>query len=165
MRYWGCVVMRTLKKNTQPIWYANYSGKTELTDEYGNSIGEYEITYTAPTKTAWNVAYIESEADVQMFGVQASDTVVIVAPKVGFTLTPESILWWGVTPTIKEDGTTDTAHNYRVVGIRPSLNAVKVYAQKVSVTRDVPQDPEDPEEPENPEIPEEPDVPVGGDDG
>ena len=145
--------MRMLVKNTQPIWYANYSGKTELTDEYGNSLGEYEITYTAPTKTAWNVAYIESEADVQMFGVQASDTVVIVAPKAGFTLTPESILWWGVTPTIKEDGTTDTAHNYRVVGIRPSLNTVKFYAQKVSVTQVVEQEPVVPEEPEVPEEP------------
>lgn len=145
--------MRTLSRNTQPIWYANYSGKTELTDEYDNSLGEYEITYTAPTKTAWNVAYIESEADVQMFGVQASDTVVIVADKAGFTLTPESILWWGVTPTIKEDGTTDTAHNYRVVGIRPSLNTVKVYAQKVSVTQVVKQEPIEPEEPEGPEEP------------
>ena len=99
------------------------------------------------------MAYIESEADVQMFGVQASDTVVIVADKAGFTLTPESILWWGVTPTIKEDGTTDTAHNYRVVGIRPSLNTVKVYAQKVSVTQVVEQEPVEPEEPEEPEEP------------
>ncbi len=145
--------MRTLNKNAQPIWYANYSGKTELTDEHENSLGEYEITYTAPTKTAWNVAYIESEADVQMFGVQASDTVVIVVDKAGFTLTPESILWWGVTPNIKADGTTDTAHNYRVVGIRPSLNTVKFYAQKVSVTQVVEQEPIDPEEPEGPEEP------------
>ena len=145
--------MRMLVKNAQPIWYANYSGKTELTDEYDNATGEYEITYTAPTKTAWNVAYIESEADVQMFGVQASDTVVIVADKAGFTLTPESILWWGITPTIKEDGTTDTAHNYRVVGIRPSLNTVKFYAQKVSVTQVVEQEPIGPEEPEVPEEP------------
>ena len=145
--------MRMLVKNAQPIWYANYSSKTELTDEYDNATGEYEITYTAPTKTAWNVAYIESEADVQMFGVQASDTVVIVADKAGFTLTPESILWYGITPTIKEDGTTDTAHNYRVVGIRPSLNTVKFYAQKVSVTQVVEQEPIDPEEPEGPEEP------------
>lgn len=145
--------MRMSERNKQPIWYANYSGKTELTDEYGNSLGEYEITYTAPTKTAWNVAYIESEADVQMFGVQANDTVVIVADKAGFTLTPESILWWGVTPIIKEDGTTDTPHNYRVVGIRPSLNTVKFYAQKVSVTQVVEQEQIDPEEPEGPEEP------------
>lgn len=142
--------MRTLVKNAQPIWYSNYSSKTELTDEDGNSLGEYEITYTAPTKTAWNVAYIESEADVQMFGVQASDTVVIVADKAGFTLTPESILWYGIAPTIKEDGTTDTAHNYRVVGIRPSLNTVRFYAQKVSVTQVVEQEPIEPEEPEIP---------------
>ena len=56
----------------------------------------------------------------------------------------------GVRRTIKEDGTTDTAHNYRVVGIRPSLNTVKFYAQKVSVTQVVEQEPIEPEEPEGP---------------
>jgi len=150
--------MRTLRRNTQPIWYANYSGKTELTDEYGNSLGEYEITYTAPTKTAWNVNVVESDADVAMFGVQAIDTIVGVAPRNGFPLDETSILWYGITPTIKEDGTTDTAHNYRVVGMRSSLNAVRFYAQRVDVTQVVAQEPvvdPDPEEPID-------DPPVGG---
>ena len=136
--------MRMLTKNKQTVWYSNYSGKSELKDEYGNNLGEWELTYTPPTKAAWNIRYAESDSEVQAFGVQARETIVIVAERAGFSLTQESVLWYGVEPTIKQDGTTDTAHNYRVVGIRPSLNTVKFYAQRVSVTQVVKQ--ETPEE-------------------
>ena len=150
--------MRTLNRNRQLIYYATFVSKTEIVDEYENATGEYKITYSAPVKAAWNVSVVESEADIAMFGVQAIDTIVGVADRAGFPLDETSILWYGITPTIKEDGTTDTAHNYRVVGIRPSLNTVKFYAQKVSVTQVVEQEPvvdPDPEEPID-------DPPVGG---
>ena len=49
---------------------------------------------------------VESDADVAMFGVQAIDTIVGVADRAGFPLDETSILWYGITPTIKEDGTT-----------------------------------------------------------
>ena len=145
--------MRTLNRNQQPIYYATFVSKTEIVDEYENATGEYKITYSAPVKAAWNVSVVESESDIAMFGVQALDAVVGVASRNGFPLDETSILWYGITPTIKEDGTTDTAHNDRVVGIRPSLNTVKFYAQKVSVTQVVEQEPIDPEEPEGPEEP------------
>ena len=145
--------MRTLNRNAQPIYYATFVSKTEIVDEYENATGEYKITYSAPVKAAWNVSVVESEADIAMFGVQAIDTIVGVAGRAGFPLDETSILWYGITPEIKQDGTTDTAHNYRVVGIRPSLNTVKFYAQKVSVTQVVEQEPIDPEEPEEPEEP------------
>ena len=145
--------MRFSERNRQPVWYSTFVSKTEIVDEYENATGEYKITYSAPVKAAWNVSVVESDADVAMFGVQAIDTIVGVADRAGFPLDETSILWYGITPTIKEDGTTDTAHNYRVVGIRPSLNTVKFYAQKVSVTQVVEQEPIDPEEPEGPEEP------------
>lgn len=133
--------MRLSERNKQPVWYANYVLRTAVKDEYGNETGESAITYSNPVKAAWNVNVVESDAEVMMFGVQAVDTIVMVAEKDGFPLSETSILWWGVTPTIKADGTTDTAHNYRVIGIRPSLDTVKFYAQKVEVTQVVPQEP------------------------
>jgi hypothetical protein len=142
--------MRLCERNKQSLWHANYVSHTEIVDEYNNATGEYTITYSAPTKAAWNVSVVESEAEVAMFGIQAIDTIVGVAEKDGFPLTETSILWHGITPVIKEDGTTDTAHNYRVVGIRPSLNTVRFYAQRVDVTQVVAQEPvvdPDPEEP------------------
>lgn len=142
--------MRALSRNQQPIYYATFVSKTEIKDEYDNATGEYAITYSAPVKAAWNVSVVQSDSEVAMFGVQSIDTIVGVAEKDGFPLDETSILWYGIAPEIKEDGTTDTAHNYRVVGIRPSLNTVKFYAQKVSVTQVVEQEPvvePDPEEP------------------
>jgi hypothetical protein len=145
--------MRILNRNKQPIHYATFASKEEILDEYGNPTGQYKLTYTTPQRASWNVGFVESDAEVEMFGIAASSTLRIVAPKDGFPLDETSILWFGITPEIKQDGTTDTAHNYRVVGIRPSLNTVKFYAQKVSVTQVVEQEPIDPEEPEGPEEP------------
>jgi hypothetical protein len=150
--------MRFSERNRQPVWYSTFVSKTEIVDEYENATGEYKITYSAPVKAAWNVSVVESEADIAMFGVQALDAIVGVASRNGFPLDETSILWYGITPEIKQDGMTDTAHNYRVVGIRPSLNTVRFYAQKVSVTQVVEQEPvvePDPEEPID-------DPPVGG---
>lgn len=142
--------MRLLNRNKQPLWYANFTGKTELIDEWGNSTGQYELAYSKPTKAEWNVNIVDSDYEVEMFGVDAVDTIVMVVKNEDLPLTETSILWYDVTPNIKSDGTTDTPHNYRIIGIRKSLNFAKVYAKKVSVTQVVEQEPIDPEEPEEP---------------
>lgn len=129
--------MRLSERNKQPIHYATYSSKTEILDEYDNPTGAYTVTYSNPVSANWNVGYVESEAEVQAFGIQAVDTIVVVAEKDGFPLDESSILWYGITPTLEENGTTKTPHNYRIAGIRPSLNTVKFYAQKVDVTQAV----------------------------
>ena len=36
--------MNCLARNKTTIYYATVSGKTELTDEYGNKTGQYELT-------------------------------------------------------------------------------------------------------------------------
>ena len=126
--------MRLMTRNKQPIWYANYSSTSIVYDEYGNESGA-EIGYSAPVKAYWNVSVVDSDAEVQMFGVSAVDMISVVAEKSGFPLTETSVLWFGVEPALKTDGSTDTAFNYRVIGIRPSLNELRFYAQKVSVTQ------------------------------
>ena len=140
--------MRFSERNRQPVWYSTFVSKTEIVDEYENTTGEYKITYSAPVKAAWNVSVVESEADIAMFGVQAIDTIVGVGGRAGFPLDETSILWYGITPEIKQDGTTDTAFNYRVVGIRRTLNELRFYAQKINITQVV----ETPVEPEEPPV-------------
>lgn len=139
--------MRTLNRNKQTLWYANYSSTEILEDEYGNELGT-KVIYGKPASAAWNVGVIESDAEVQMFGVNAVDVISVVAEKDDFPLTETSVLWYGVTPEIKQDGTTDTAFNYRVVGIRRSLNELRFYAQKINITQVV----ETPVEPEEPPV-------------
>lgn len=126
--------MRTLNRNQQPVYYATYTSKTGLKDSQGNLTGEYSLTYSKPVKAAWNIGVVESDAEVEMFGVHAIDTLTGVADKYRFPLDETSILWVGITPTIKPDGTTNTPHNYMVIGVRQSLNAVKFYARKVSAS-------------------------------
>ena len=145
--------MRLLNRNKQPLWYANFADKTELIDEWGNSTGQYELVYSKPTKAEWNVNIVDSDYEVEMFGVDAVDTIVMVVKNEDLPLTETSILWYDVTPNIKEDGTTEKPHIYSIIGIRKSLNFTKVYAKKVSVTQVVEQEPIDPEEPEGPEEP------------
>ena len=43
--------MRLSERNKQPIWYANYSGKTEIEDDDGNKVGDYQVVYTNPKKS------------------------------------------------------------------------------------------------------------------
>ena len=126
--------MRTLNRNKQPIWYSNYASSSPILDEYGNNTGQTKITYDNPEKKDWNVNTVESDAEAQMFGVKAVDTIKVVADKNDFPLSEASILWWGVTPIIKDDGSTDTKHNYTMAGIRPSLNELVFYATKVDVS-------------------------------
>lgn len=125
--------MRLLHKNKQPIYYAKFIGKTEIKDEYGNSTGSWRLTYSAPVKAMWNVSFVKSDAEVEMFGISAMSTLRIVAPKDGFLLDTASIIWYGKEPEFPFDS-TNPKHNYVIAGIRPSLNEVVFYAKRVDVS-------------------------------
>lgn len=123
--------MRTLSRNTQPLYYATFVGKTEITDEYGKGTGQYQITYSAPVEAKWNVGFVESDAEVEMFGIKATSTLKIVASRRNFPLDDASILWYGKEPQTPYNATAPQ-NNYVVAGIRPSLNGVVFYAKKVA---------------------------------
>lgn len=125
--------MRTLNRNRQDLYYATFVSKTEVLDEYGNATGQYQITYSAPATTAWNVSFVESDAEVEMFGIQSKDTLRIVAPKQSFPLDEASILWYGITPETPYVATAPK-HNYAIAGIRPSLNELVFYAKRVDAS-------------------------------
>lgn len=121
--------MRTLVKNKQVVYYSTYKSKTELKDDYDNATGEYAITYNTPVKTAWSVSCVDSDAEVEMFGIAAQDVIRITAKKLGFPLDEASILWFGKTPASTFVATAPD-HNYVIAGIRPSLNELVFYARK-----------------------------------
>lgn len=125
--------MRTLNRNTQPIYFATIANTEEIKDGYGNATGQYQIAYSTPIKAMWNVSYIDSDVEVEMFGIAATNMLRIVAPKDGFVLDEASILWYGKTPDSIYDA-TNPKHNYVIVGIRPSLNQVTIYAKRVDVS-------------------------------
>lgn len=145
--------MRTLKRNKQTIQYANLLGKTpvyvrdsqgnrvvDYTDEQGNvfyqTTGDYENSYTDPTKAKVNIAFSGGEVQDQEFGVDISAydaTLVYVLNE--FPITETSLIWYETTPTfvgIGEGRHVDpNSADYKVVAVKPSLNITKVLLGKL----------------------------------
>jgi hypothetical protein len=124
--------MRTLNRNKQPVWYATFVSKTENADEFGNLLGTYTITYSAPVKKDWNVRGVDSDADVQMFGILAKDSIRVVAEK-PLPIDEAAIIWFGKEPETPYVNTAPK-HNYRIAGIPPTLNDGIFFAVKVDVS-------------------------------
>jgi hypothetical protein len=121
--------MRTLNRNRQPLYYATYVSKTAIKDEYGNETGESQITYSTPVAVNWNVRAVESDAEVEMFGIQAINTIRVVAEK-PLPIDEASIIWFG-TDVPDPYNPVAPGHNYRIAGIPPTLNDAVFYAVKV----------------------------------
>jgi hypothetical protein len=140
--------MRVLNRNRQPLYYATYVSKTEITDEYGNGTGQFQITYSTPVAANWNVRGVESDAEVEMFGIQAINTIRVVAEK-PLPIDEASIIWFGIDVPDPYNPVAP-GHNYRIAGIPPTLNDAVFYAVKVDAGYVAPE-PEEPEEPEGEE--------------
>ena len=125
--------MRTLNRNKIRIYYANYHGKTQLTDEYGNLTGEYEISYTNPTEVCANVSAARGEATTRQFGEDVRYDRIIVLDDPATHIAETSILWIDTLPEITEDGSTKTPHDYIVKQVATSLNSVSIAVSKVNV--------------------------------
>jgi hypothetical protein len=121
--------MRTLNRNRQPLYYATYVSKTAIKDEYGNETGESQITYSTPVAAKWNVRAVESDAEVEMFGILAKDTIRVVCEK-PLPIDEASIIWFG-TDVPDPYNPVAPGHNYRIAGIPPTLNDGVFYAVKV----------------------------------
>lgn len=132
--------MRCLLRNMRDFHFAMYSGKNEITDEYGNKTGEYEVIYSNPIKCKGNISAAQGEVQSRQFGDSESYDKVIVLDNVNIPIDEYSILWVDITPLIKEGqlelndkGEVVTPHDYIVKKVARSLNNVSIAISKVSV--------------------------------
>lgn len=125
--------MRTLVRNKIRIYYANYSDKIPLKDEYGNLTGEYEVLYSNPVAINANVSAARGESNTRQFGEDISYDRIIIMDDPKFPVAETSIFWIDSPPEIMEDGTTNTPHDYIVKQVAPSLNSVSIAVSKVNV--------------------------------
>ena len=125
--------MRCLTRNKTPIYYATYTSETEITDEYGNRTGEYEITYGNPVRVSGNVSAAQGEMQSRQFGESEMYDKVIVLDDRNTPIDEYSILWVDTPPHLNEDGSTDTPHDYIVRKVARSLNSVAIAISKVAV--------------------------------
>lgn len=120
--------MRSLERNKINLYYALYSDKIPVLDEFGNDTGQTTTGYQNPVKTRQRVSPNKGNSTEEAFGLAADyDRVIITTDTL--PLTETSVLWIDTLPVIKEDGSTDTPHDYKVTKVAPDLN-VKQYAIK-----------------------------------
>lgn len=124
---WGCLVLRTLERNKQVIYYALFDGKEPVIDEYGNQTGEYEILYTPPTLLKINVSAARGEYSTRQFGDTEKYDKVLMTDDLNVPITETSILWIDSLDTTKP-------HDYIVKKVAKSLNSVSIAVSKVSVS-------------------------------
>ena len=125
--------MRGMVRNKQKFYSASYVGETEIIDGYGNSTGEYAVSYSNPIECFGNISAAQGEMQSRQFGESESYDRVIVLDDKNAPIDEHSILWVDTLPLLNEDGTTDTPHDYVVKRVARSLNAVSIAIRKVSV--------------------------------
>ena len=126
--------MRCMNRNKVKFFYALYLGKAPIKDEYGNDAGEYEVKHGSPVEFSANISAAKGETQTRQFGENEIYDKVIVMDENAPPIDEYSILWVDSTPTIKEDGTTETPHDYIVKKVAKSLNVVSVAISKVVVS-------------------------------
>lgn len=125
--------MRCMVRNKTTFYYSSYIGETEIIDEYGNSTGEYSLTYEKPKRMSGNVSAARGEIQSRQFGESESYDKVIVLDDRNAPIDEHSILWVDTLPHLNEDGSTDTPHDYIVRRVARSLNGVSIAISKVDV--------------------------------
>ena len=126
--------MRCLVRNMRDFYYAPYVGRVDIEDEYGNKTGEYEVVYGKPIKCRANISAAQGEVQSRQFGDSESYDKVITLGNVNIPIDEYAILWVDNLPTIEEDGTTKTPHDYIVKKVARSLNVISLAISRVKVS-------------------------------
>jgi hypothetical protein len=111
-----------MERNKQGIYYALFSDKTPILDFDGFETGDYESGYSNPVPFRIRVSPNKGENSEQAFGKLLDYDRVLSTSDHDFQIDEFSILWIGRVPEIKEDGSTDTPHDYTVARVSKDLN-------------------------------------------
>ena len=128
--------MRILRRNTQKIYYALYTGKTAKTDSLGYATGEYVKTYGTPVEMRVNINPASGNASVEPFGTEIDYTHIMVTCDTDCPIDEHSILWIGKEPYTDDAEPQLTPHNFRVNRVAKSLNSILYAIREVDVSVD-----------------------------
>ena len=120
--------MKSLNRNKQELYYALYTHKEPIIDEYGNKTGEFSLVYSEPTPVWMNISAARGTAETEMFGISANYTKTLVTSDMSCPIQEDTILWIGISP---EGG---TPYNYSVVQVAKSLNSITYAIKEVEVS-------------------------------
>ena len=138
------MVLRSLKKNRQRLFYATYSNSIIVyeKDENGNIvhvevdgslipvIEKEKAGYNNPISFYANISAAKGTSDSEVFGVSLDYTKTISTSDMDLPISETSLIWFETEPTYNDDGTVNEASaDYSVAAVARSLNNV-VYAIK-----------------------------------
>ena len=126
--------MRTRQRISQPFYYRLYAGKTEMTDEYGNSLGEYEISYGDPVAFNANISPATGESAIEQFGSLDYYDKIIQTCDMTCPINENSVLYIDKAPVYDEINKVWSAHDYVVKRVAKSINTIRIAVAKVDVS-------------------------------
>lgn len=92
--------MKCVRRNTKIYYYANYEGKTEITDQDGNYTGEVEPKYSDVKTVRGVMSAFSGNAQVEMFGTFKDYDCVLVTDDTTCEMDENSILWVDNNPSV-----------------------------------------------------------------
>lgn len=133
--------MRGLLRNKVKFYYALYEKREEITDEYGNTTGQYQTIYSKPIECYGNISPAMGEIQNRQFGESENYDKVIVLDNKDIPIDEYSLLWVDRIPLLNElgelvlgeDDTEITPHDYVVKKVAKSLNNLSLAIRKVNV--------------------------------
>lgn len=134
--------MKCMERNKVVFYYALYSKRVPILDEYGNDTGEYEVQHGNPVRCSANISAARGETQTRQFGENVSYDKVIVIDDTASPIDEYSILWIDTMPeldgtgalAVDTNGEILTPHDYVVKKVAKSLNSVSFAVSKVSVS-------------------------------
>lgn len=134
--------MRCMQRNKVDFYYALFSERVPIVDEYGNDTGEYDVQHGNPVKSSANISAAKGETQTRQFGENVSYDKVIAMDNDSPPIDEYSILWIDTMPELNADGSlavdsegkVKTPHDYIVKKVAKSLNSVSYAVSKVSVS-------------------------------
>lgn len=134
--------MRCMQRNKVDFYYALFSERVPIVDEYGNDTGEYDVQHGNPVKSSASISAAKGETQTRQFGENVSYDKVIAMDNDSPPIDEYSILWIDTMPELNADGSlavdsegkVKTPHDYIVKKVAKSLNSVSYAVSKVSVS-------------------------------
>ena len=126
--------MRCMERNKTRFFYALYTTKTPMRDDYGNLTGEYDVQHGKPMEFSANISAAKGETTTRQFGENESYDKVIVMDADAPPIDEYTILWIDSVPEVNKKGDVLTPHDYIVKKVARSLNSVSVAISKVKVS-------------------------------
>lgn len=127
--------MKSLKRNCQPIYYALYEDKHDITEETADAweTGEQGVSYSTPAELKdCTISPARGYVQTELFGNLDSYDKVMITHDMSCPINEQTILFIGI-PVETDPNTGAYIYNYIVKRVAKSLNNIAYAISKVEV--------------------------------